>query len=465
MPDQVFLRYIGTNVAGARPHVAVGQLEPGARKGVGEVVRVFVELLGDLAVFRIHLHGHVGIGHDRVATHRGVGRVHRLERFGHIHGLPLPGAGGALRQFPVMIEQQFEVFVIPARRMGGPGAFEAAGNRIGAGSGSGFVKPAQALVFEFATLGLGPEQVRIAVAVGLAHRVTTGGQRHRLFVVHRHTREGFAHVAGGFQWIGLAVDAFGVHVDQAHHDRSQRVGQVADAGVAAVGAAARGQPFFLGAPVDVFFRVPDIFAAKRKAVGFQAHGFIGQRAGVSQQVRPAQLVAVLLFDRPQQAARLVQVAVIRPGIQRRKAQITRACTAATVRDTVGAGGVPGHTDHQTAVVSPVRRPPGLAVGQQRVNVLLKRRDVELLDRLAVVEVGAQRVGLGIVLVEDVEIEDLWPPIDVRRTDLSDATVHHRTLNVHCVVSPGFLVIGFDTADSAQRHIAQVLIIQSPAPFV
>ena len=37
LPDELFLRHLGAEVAGARAHVAVGQLEPGARERVGEL--------------------------------------------------------------------------------------------------------------------------------------------------------------------------------------------------------------------------------------------------------------------------------------------------------------------------------------------------------------------------------------------------------------------------------------------
>jgi hypothetical protein len=76
--------------------------------------------------------------------------------------------------------------------------------------------------------------------------------------------------------------------------------------------------------------------------------------------------------------------------------------------------VPGHADHQAAVVAPVGRPPVLAVGHQRVQVFLQRLDVELLDFFAVVEALAHRVGLGVVLVQDVEVQCLGPPQQTKR---------------------------------------------------
>jgi hypothetical protein len=132
--------------------------------------------------------------------------------------------------------------------------------------------------------------------------------------------------------------------------------------------------------------MPDVLAAEGEAEGLQAHRLVGHVAGEDDQVGPAELVAVLLLDRPQQAARLVEVGVVRPGVDRREALVAGAGAAAAVGDAVGAGRVPGHADHQAAVVAPVGRPPVLAVGHQRLEVFLQRRDVELLEFFAIVEV-------------------------------------------------------------------------------
>ena len=169
--------------------------------------------------------------------------------------------------------------------------------------------------------------------------------------------------------------------------------------------------------------MPDVLAAEAEAEGLQAHRLIGHGAGQDDQVGPADLVAVLLLDRPEQAARLVEVGVVRPGIERREALVARAAAAAAVGDAIGARRVPGHADHQAAVVAPVGRPPVLAVGHQRLEVLLERLDVELLEFFAIVEVGAQRVGLGVVLVQDVEVQRLGPPVHVRTLSRRHAAVH------------------------------------------
>jgi hypothetical protein len=49
LPDQFFGGHLGAEVAGARAHVAVGELEPGPGEGVGELVRVFQETPRDFS--------------------------------------------------------------------------------------------------------------------------------------------------------------------------------------------------------------------------------------------------------------------------------------------------------------------------------------------------------------------------------------------------------------------------------
>ena len=88
------------------------------------------------------------------------------------------------------------------------------------------------------------------------------------------------------------------------------------------------------------------------------------------EVGPGDLAAVLLLDRPEEAARLVEADVVGPAVERREALLAAARAAAAVTDAIGAGAVPGHADEEAAVVAEVGRPPLLRVGHQRVQVLL-----------------------------------------------------------------------------------------------
>ena len=90
-----------------------------------------------------------------------------------------------------------------------------------------------------------------------------------------------------------------------------------------------------------------------------------------------------------------------------------ARAAAAVADAVGAGAVPRHANEERAVVAEVGRPPLLRVGHQAHAGPLTRRQVEALELRGVVEVLAHRVGQRGMLVEDVKLQLVRPPVTIR----------------------------------------------------
>ena len=194
--------------------------------------------------------------------------------------LPLVRAGRALREFPFVAEQVLEEVVAPLRRRGGPGDFQAAGDRVAALAGAEVVLPAEALLLEAGRLRAPAHNVRRrGGAVGLAEGVAAGDQRDGFLVVHRHAAEGLADVLRRRDRIGIAVRTFRVDVDQPHLHGGERILQVAAVDVAirivvghehrarlldALGtvrvADVAAQPGRLGAPVDVLIRLPDVLA-------------------------------------------------------------------------------------------------------------------------------------------------------------------------------------------------------------
>ena len=203
--------------------------------------------------------------------------------------------------------------------------------------------------------------------MGLAERVTAGDQRHGLLVVHRHAAERLADVARRGHRIGVAVRALRVDVDQAHLHRAERVGELTVAAVTLVL-----EPHTLGTPVHVVLRRPDVGAAAAEAERLEPHRLERPVAREDQQVGPRDLLAVLLLDRPEQAAGLVEADVVGPTVQRGEALGTGAAATAAVSDAVGARGVPRHADEERRrsgrsrrATSPAsrssarrRRPPG-----------------------------------------------------------------------------------------------------------
>ncbi|MNP29378.1 hypothetical protein D3C76_1224000 [compost metagenome] len=85
---------------------------------------------------------------------------------------------------------------------------------------------------------------------------------------------------------------------------------------------------------------------------------------------------------------------------------------AAIAGAVGAGGVPGHTHKERAIVSEVRGPPILGVGHQRIQVVFDRRKIQALERFGIIEALVHGVGQGRVLVQDLQIQLVRPPVTV-----------------------------------------------------
>ena len=260
------------------------------------------------------------------------------------------------------------------------------------------VQPTKAHVFERTTFRFGAERTGIAAAMGFTDRMTASCQRRRLLIVHRHAGKGDTNMLGCAGRVRITVHTFRVHVDQTHMDsgevRAERFG-IFEVRVAIL---RRGEPFFLFAPVHIDFWRPDIFAAKAEAEGFQTRRLIGDIAREQHQVRPGHRVSVFLLDRPEQATGLVQITIIRPAIERRKAQIPCAAAPATINGAIRPRRVPGHAHHQARICAPVGGPPVLAVMHQRMQIGFERVYIEGLKRFVIIKVWVHWVRPSIMLV-------------------------------------------------------------------
>src|SRR5262245_17684087 len=150
-------------------------------------------------------------------------------------GSPLERTGRTLRQLPLVAEQVLEVAVVPLHRVRGPGALQAAGDRVSAFAALESVPPAEALLLEAGTLGFGTAVLsRVGSTVGLAEGVAAGNQRHGLLVIHGHAAERLPNVPGRDERIRFAVWSLRIHVDQAHLDGAEGVFELPVAGVTLV---------------------------------------------------------------------------------------------------------------------------------------------------------------------------------------------------------------------------------------
>ncbi len=224
--------------------------------------------------------------------------------------------------------------------------------------------PAEALRSEIAARGCGPQLRGVAIAMRLAECMPARGQRDGFLVVHRHAREGFLHVARhAFVIVRIALRSFGVDVDQPHLDRRERS---LDHFEAVLGIDARlhafVHPLVFAAPIDVAFGFIDIDAAAAETEDRTAHAFDRHIAGEDEQIGPADLVAIFLLDRPKQAPRLVEIAVVGPAVERRETLLPAIGAAAAIGGAVGTRGVPRHADEEGPIMTIVGGPPRLAVG-------------------------------------------------------------------------------------------------------
>src|SRR5690606_15561921 len=284
--------------------------------------------------------------------------------------------------------------------------------------------PPEAHLLDRGGCGIGTYVLRGAGAVRLTKGVATGDERDRLLVGHPHSGKGLADLLSRSQGIRLAVGALGVDVDEAHLSGRQGAFELA------VFLTLVAEPLSLFAPVNVLLRLPDVLAAASKPDELDSHRLQGNVAREDHEVSPGDLLAVLLFNRPKQAARLVQVDVVGPAVERGKALAAALGAPAAVAGAVGARAVPGHADKERPVVPKVGRPPVLRVGHQSFEVFFEGPVIEAQKLLGVIVVLAHGVGLRRVLVENLEVKLLGPPVLFGRpTALDRHAAGHRALAV------------------------------------
>ncbi len=330
----------------------------------------------------------VGGQHGRRKTLRRVEGVWHSTGSRVTLGLPLVRTGRALCQLPFVAEQVVKEAVAPLRWRTGPDNFQAAADRVTAFACAKTALPAKALLLYAGILWLSTHQCRIPGTVGFAEGVTAGDERNRLFIVHRHAKEGLTDIPRCSDRIRLAVGTFRIDVNQTHLHGSERIFEIAVSGVAFVA-----QPGAFRAPIDVFFRLPDVLTPASETEGLESHRLQSDISGKNHQVGPGEFPPVLLLYRPEQAARLVEVDVVRPTVQWSKALGAVPCTAAAVANAVRAGAVPGHANEQRSVVAEVRRPPVLRIRHQCVEVLDDGIQVKALELLGVIELLVHGIGL------------------------------------------------------------------------
>ena len=176
-----------------------------------------------------------------------------------------------------------------------------------------------------------------------------------------------ANVIGGRDRIGIAVRPFGIDVDQAHLDGRERL--LEDAVLVAIAREKLGR-----APIDEIW-LPIVAAPASEAECLEAHGFQSHVAGQNHEVAPGELLTVFFLHRPQEPARLVEIRVVGPAVERFEALLRAARAAAPVKDAIGARAVPSHADEEWPVISEIGGPPILRRRQHRLDVIFDGGEV------------------------------------------------------------------------------------------
>src|ERR1700754_3652338 len=128
LPDQYFGRHLRAEVTHTRPHIAMGELEPGTRECIGKLIRVFMKTFGNGFVSRIYLQGKVSGQHRRRTSFSRVMRVRHATCACAISGLPLKGARGTYGQLTLEPESILEEVITLRYWGGGPCTFQTAGD-------------------------------------------------------------------------------------------------------------------------------------------------------------------------------------------------------------------------------------------------------------------------------------------------------------------------------------------------
>ena len=200
-------------------------------------------------------------------------RIRHGGHCGRIRRGELRLTGRALRQLPLVVVQVLEEVVVPLHRVVGPGAVQAARDRIVALAAPVTVRPAEALLLYAGSLRRGTDSAVRGGAMRLPERVSAGDERNRLLVVHRHALERLADVLGCSHGVRVAVRPLRIHVDQAHV-----VGAKGSLEFSVVAVALVAKPRLLSPPVSVV-SLPDIRAPEGEAERLESHRLQGAIAG------------------------------------------------------------------------------------------------------------------------------------------------------------------------------------------
>src|SRR6202034_618631 len=207
-----------------------------------------------------------------------------------------------------------EEVIAPLGRGRGPNHFQSAADSVATMTFAKFILPSEALILDVGAFWLVAHILSGNTgAVRFAESVTAGNQRNCFFVIHRHAGKSLSDIPCRGNRIWLSIRPFRIHIDQTHLHRAERILKITIAAVTLIG-----KPRALWTPVH-FFGLPHVRAPAAKTERLEAHRLEGDVAGENHEVGPGNFPPILLLDRPQQPARLVEVHIVWPAVERSEA--------------------------------------------------------------------------------------------------------------------------------------------------
>ena len=108
---------------GAWAHVAVGQFKPSPCKGIGKLIWVFMEPLGNRSIDGVKPQREISSEHDRRMALCGVMRIRNQAMGISVSRYKLDRTSWALGLHPLITKQIVEIVVVPHNRVVRPSAF------------------------------------------------------------------------------------------------------------------------------------------------------------------------------------------------------------------------------------------------------------------------------------------------------------------------------------------------------
>ena len=194
-------------------------------------------------------------------------RIHYRITGSTICRLPLPCTTRTLLNLPFVVEKIFKIIIVPLCRFCRPCALNSTCDSSRAIATLKRVLPPEPLLLNRSALWLDSNVLtRICRTVTLSERMTTGNERHRLFIIHCHTSECFTNIFSCSHGVRLSVGPFRVYVDKSHLNSREWVIKLSLTRVSLVA-----KPLSLWTPVRIPFWLPHICSSAGKTQRLKSH--------------------------------------------------------------------------------------------------------------------------------------------------------------------------------------------------